>query len=98
MEELGLGPPAAIAHATIYRRPSGSVPQTLVVLNQIYASHYFQAALKVMSLIDDAENPEDQGFYLVYLDRSLFDSKIGGLKRHLAENRLRAIPLKASAM
>ncbi len=54
----------------------------------LVVSHYFHAALKLMALVD-AEDANNQSFYLVYLDRSLFDSKIGGIKRRIVENRLR---------
>lgn len=86
VEDVGLKPITSVTHATIYQRPSGQSPGTLVALKQIYASHYFHAALKLLALVEGADS---DGFYLVYLDRSLFDTKIGWLQRGTVEGRLR---------
>lgn len=87
VEDFGLKPLTTVSHATIYRGAQGTAPQTTVALKQIYASHYFHAALKLMTLVEtDVDSAE--GFYLVYLDRSLFDTKIGGLRRRIVEGRL----------
>lgn len=86
VEDVGLKPITSVTHATIYQRPPGQAPGTLVALKQIYASHYFHAALKLLALVEGADG---DGFYLVYLDRSLFDTKIGWLQRGTVEGRLR---------
>lgn len=89
VEEFGLRPLTSVTHATIFDRSFDSVPQALVLMKQIYASHYFHASLKVLALVSEHAGLNEQGLYLVYLDRSLFDSKIGGLKRMVAERELR---------
>lgn len=87
VQDVGLKPITSVTHATIYRRTATESPQTLIALKQIYANHYFHAALKLMALVDTADGTD--GFYLVYLDRSLFDTKIGWLQRGTVEGRLR---------
>lgn len=86
VQDVGLKPITSVTHATIYRRPPGESPGTLIALKQIYASHYFHAALRLLALVDAEEGA---GVYLIYLDRSLFDTKIGWLQRGTVEGRLK---------
>ena len=89
VEEFGMRPLTSVTHATIFDRLSGPMPRALILLKQIYASHYFHASLKVLGLVTESADPDEPGLYLIYLDRSLFDSKIGGIKRRMAERELR---------
>lgn len=83
--DVGLKPITTLTHATVYPWPAGGTPWTVIALKQIYASHYFHAALGLLTLVD-AEGGDS--VYLVYLDRSLFDTKIGWLRRGAVEGRL----------
>lgn len=83
--DVGLKPITTLTHATVYPWPAGGTPWTVIALKQIYASHYFHAALGLLTLVD-AEGGDS--IYLVYLDRSLFDTKIGWLRRGAVEGRL----------
>jgi hypothetical protein len=58
-----------IYHLVTYKLPGGR--DTLVALKQIYASHYFEAALALTLLLPDPEN--GSRFYLVHFDRGRID-------------------------
>lgn len=87
-EDVGLRPITTVTHATVYRPDSAAGVAALIALKQIYASHYFHAALTLISIIDDP-TPEGPGVYVIYLERLLFDKKLGGFIRRNAEGRLR---------
>lgn len=86
VQDVGLKPITSVTHATIHRRPPRESPGTLIALKQIYASHYFHAALSLLALVDAEDGV---GVYLIYLDRSLFDTKIGWLQRGTVEGRMK---------
>lgn len=87
LEDSGLRPLTAVTHAVLYVPPSARDLRAIVALKRIYASHYFHAGLTLMMLVDDGDD-QVPGFYLVYLDRMLFDTGLGGLKRRSVEGRL----------
>lgn len=87
-EDVGLRPITTVTHATVYRPDSVTGIAALLALKQIYASHYFHAALALITVIDDP-TPEGPGAYVIYLERSLFDTRLGGIVRRSAEGRLR---------
>lgn len=87
-EDVGLRPITTVTHATVYRPDSAAGVAALIALKQIYASHYFHATLTLISIIDDP-TPEGPGVYVIYLERLLFDKKLGGFIRRNAEGRLR---------
>lgn len=85
-EDPGLRPITTVTHVTVYRPDSAGVA-ALIALKQIYASHYFHAALTLVSVVDDRTD-QGPGVYIIYLERLLFDKKLGGLIRRRAEGRL----------
>ena len=56
-------------HLISYRMPEGN--DTAVVLKQIYASHYYEAALGFTLMMADPENRSR--FYLLHFDRGRID-------------------------
>lgn len=90
LTDFGLRPLLSVTHATFYERAPGSEPRALVAFKQIYASHYFHARLRLLFLADDDGEAGRRGSYLVYLDRSLFDTNLGWLVRGQVEGRLRS--------
>ncbi len=81
--EFGFKPTLRVNHMTIYRPEGESVPVT-IVSKQLYASHYFRAALELRFLVP-LENSAD-GFYFVWLNRSRTDGLeglFGGIKRSI---------------
>lgn len=85
-ENPGLRPITTVTHVTVYRPDSAGVA-ALIAFKQIYASHYFPAALTLVSVVDDP-TPQGPGAYVFYLERLLFDKKLGGFIRREAEASL----------
>jgi hypothetical protein len=72
----GLKPIVSITHLMVYtppERPSLSV----LGAKQIYASHYFEGGLELLTLVDQAGTPRPSTFMLL-LRRSLFDDLPSG--------------------
>ncbi len=89
VEDFGIKPVAALYHSTIYNPAAGDAALTIIVSKQFYSSHYFQAALRVMAVIDDgrAERP---GCYVVYSRRYRFDDRLTGIRRFILRSAMRA--------
>ena len=92
VEEFGLRPLTTITHAVIYAVPAGRAPRVLVALKQVYASHYFHAGLATLALFeaptDSPASGGGSGSYLVWVERSLFDTDLGGFTRRRVVGRL----------
>ena len=80
VDEFGLRPLTTLTHVSIYE-PSEGAGGPVIALKQLYASHYFHASLKLIMLAEDDRLRDKPEFYLIYLDRSLFDTRLGGLTR-----------------
>ena len=87
-EDVGLRPTTTLTHATVYRPDASAGIDALIAIKLIYASHYFHAGLSLVSVIDDTSQ-DDPGAYVISLERSLFDTTLGGLVRRNAEAKLR---------
>ncbi len=69
--DFGLKPTLRINHAVTYRTKGSGTELAAFAVKQLYASHYFQAALDLSICIRDARLPANQpGFYLVSLKGS----------------------------
>lgn len=66
-------------------QPDG--PQAWMAFKLLYASHYLQASLRVMHMVEEPVR-ETPALVLITVDRLLFDSDIGGLKRMLLSKHL----------
>ena len=82
-QDFGQRPTTTITHATIYDLTEGSNPDAMIALKQLYASHYFHARFALMALADVPAGVKKPGFYLVYLDRLLFDDDLNWASRKL---------------
>jgi hypothetical protein len=87
-EDVGLRPITTLTHATVYRPDSSTGIDALIAIKLIYASHYFHAGLSLIMVIDDSSS-DGAGAYVISLERSLFDTRLGGLVRRNAEAKLR---------
>jgi len=85
IEDFGYRPITGITHAVISERADRAAP-VLISQKIIYASHYFGARFTVIASITDGGS----GMYLLYLDRALFDGKLGSIKRGLLARGLRS--------
>ena len=55
----------------VFYRPEGDVAE-VVISKLLYATHYFEAGLGLTLMIDDPEG-NNEGFYLIYINRSRID-------------------------
>jgi len=63
-------------------------PAYAIALKRLFATHYYYASLQSFTLVDHSEEGAPKTYALV-LDRSLFDGKLGGLKKKMLRNGLR---------
>lgn len=79
-ESFGMRPVLTITHQTLYTQPSSrapSAPSALVATKQIYATHYFDAALGLSLMFDDG----GAGFYMLSVNRARTRSLSSVLRR-----------------
>ncbi len=89
VEDFGLKPVTHLYHSTMYR-PTGSVLYDAVLARkQIYASHYFQAAVCFVSIAPVPDQEREVGVYVTLFVRQRFDGKVGGIQRATLERGLR---------
>jgi hypothetical protein len=62
---FGLKPTLRLVQQIIYRGGTPSDPTYGIALKQLYASHYFQAALDLTISLRDSSRPNEKGFYLL---------------------------------
>ena len=72
-EVARLRPILSVTHAVVYTPPELS-GTTVVASKQIYANHYFEAALEVLNVIDREVSGEPASIYLVVDRRFRFDN------------------------
>ncbi len=58
----------------------------LVVVKQIYASHYIQAGVKVYAVLPVSDTDPSQGVYVMLTQRLRFDGEVKGIKRSALES------------
>ncbi len=88
--DIGLKPLTVLTQVVVYPWERGGNTDAVIAGKQLYADHYFHAALELRFLVRDSSRPDATGFYLITLDRSRSDgltgikgSLIGGtLRRH----------------
>jgi hypothetical protein len=86
--KFGLKPVIAVNHITIYKLDREVGPQVLIASKQIYASHYFNAALALTAFV--TVPGATQGAYLVSENRSRADGlegPFGKIKRGVVEKK-----------
>jgi hypothetical protein len=89
-EAFGLRPVVSLTHLMLYVPPSGraSSVSALVATKQIYATHYFDAALGLSLMFDDNAS----GFYLLCINRARtrsLTSFLRGVVRYTVRKRSR---------
>ena len=86
LEDFGLRPLTSVVHSSSYAAPerSASPVRALIARKQIFATHYFRARLSLLAFV----TAPDGGAYLLWLDRSLFDTKLNRVTRGRVEGRL----------
>ena len=94
VDEFGLRPLTTVVHTAVYV-PNASADgersiSALVARKQIFASHYFRARLSMLAFVDavPASPGGEAVTYVVWLERALFDTKLGRFVRGRVEGRL----------
>ena len=88
-ESFGLKPTITLNHAVIYELPDRE--SGIVVIKQLYASHYFQATVNLVVLSGESGPGAGEARYLLRLDRARADGlggMFGGVKRGKIEGQL----------
>lgn len=83
VEDLSLKPTVFLNHMSIR---GGEGPDMLVVVKQIYASHYIQAGVKVYAVLPVSDTDPSQGVYVMLTQRLRFDGEVKGIKRSALES------------
>lgn len=87
-ESFGLRPVISLTHQVLYAAPPGRTPAAFIATKQIYASHYFDAALALSFVFEDRES----GFYLLTINRARtrsLTSFLRGMVRSMVQKRSR---------
>lgn len=87
VEDLGTKPLVSLNHIAIRER--SETPGTAIIgVKRFYATHYFQAAVRVITLTPATGDPAAPDTYVTVLARYRFDGEFGGIKRIAIERRL----------
>ncbi len=89
VERFGMRPLTTVTHAIVYRDVSADHGDVWVAIKLLYASHYLHASFQLMRVVEDRSAAEPAS-YLVSVERLLFDGKVRGVVRAIAERRLRS--------
>lgn len=87
-EDFGLRPVTTLNHATVYAA-SEPLSSTVVTMKQLYATHYFQAVLRIVAMIEDPQTGGSGRTYVLHFARYLFDDDLGRINRRILRGRLR---------
>ena len=92
LEDFGLRPLTSVVHSSLYVASApASLVRGIIARKQIFATHYFRARLSLLAFVDAPATNES---YLVWLDRSLFDTRLNRFVRGRVEGELQ-IDLRA---
>ena len=86
-ETLKFRPVTTITHVSMYRP---NQQEAIFASKQIYANHYLTGSLALTGLISENEDPDQPGFYMMYINRTrtdMFGGLLSGLKRSLTRSR-----------
>jgi hypothetical protein len=78
LAEFGLRPVFRINHVVVHGTGRASGPLHVVLVKQLYASHYFRTALEVRAVVGDGR-PSGKGVYLVIVNMARSDGLTGWL-------------------
>jgi hypothetical protein len=90
---FGLKPTIRLNHGVIYRAPGPEDRVYVLVIKQLYATHYFQTALDLSFCVQGSDASEDGGFYLITVKASRqagLTGLKGGVIRNVAINKTRS--------
>jgi hypothetical protein len=88
VEDFGMKPVTSLNHMMMLRHPEGDSSRVAIAIKQIYASHYFQSAIRLATLTQVSTRYPLRGTYLVLVANMRFDGRVGGFKRGMLERQL----------
>jgi len=74
-----LRPTLTVSHVVAYTPPGPATDVSFVARKQLYATHYFEAALELLAIVDGGGGPGEPRTYLMTVRRFRFDALPGGL-------------------
>jgi len=86
VEDISLKPVIGLKHMAIRAAPETTGVDAIIATKQLYASHYFQAALDFVFVVTVPGRDET---YLLWVLRQRFDGEVSGIKRIMLERGLR---------
>jgi hypothetical protein len=85
----GLKETVFVTHAFVFSsKTAGGLPLVSIAHKRLHASHYYYAALRSATVIDYSQGAKPVT-YMIFLDRHLFDGKLGAFKKRMLRNGLR---------
>ena len=90
---FGMKPTLRLNHAIAYRSTGTRDAAQIVIVKQLYASHYFQIALDVTACVTESGRASNKGFYLISLKGSSqqgLTGFMGSLLRRIIVSRARS--------
>jgi hypothetical protein len=87
IEDFGQRQTTTITQAVIFEGTKAD-QEVIIALKQLYATHYFQARLQFIHLVDAPGTNQGSGIYFMYLDRILFDADLNKVMRMLISKGL----------
>ncbi len=96
--DFGLKPTLRVNHAIAYRSAGPRALAHVILVKQLYASHYFQLALDLTACVRERDRPAEKGFYLISLKGSTQQGLTGirgSLLRRVVVGKTRSAQEKA---
>jgi len=96
--DFGLKPTLRINHAITYHSAGPKALVQVIMVKQLYASHYFQLALDLTACVQESSRPGEKGFYLISLKGSTQQGLTGiqgSLLRRVVVGKTRSAQEKA---
>jgi hypothetical protein len=85
----GLKETIFLTHAFVYSSTTDDgLPLVSIAHKKLHASHYYYAALRSATVVDYSKGAEPLA-YMVFLDRHLFDGKLGSFKKRMLRSGLK---------
>ncbi|MDJ0869379.1 MAG: hypothetical protein QNK03_24965 [Myxococcota bacterium] len=81
VSDYGYRPVTEMIHAVVHQPRDEQLPEVVIALKHIFATHYLHARLEFLGLTAHSDRPSETS--LIHVDRSLFDEDLGRLKRGL---------------
>lgn len=87
--DFGLKPVFSVKHLALARSTESPVADAIVLIKEIYSSHYFQAGIAVIILTEVTGSDGTANTIATYMGRQRFDGKVSGIKRQALEDKVR---------